>query len=401
MTVTPRICQVQIDGHEVDEGFYRDIIAIEVSEHAREPSTFAISLALTMLPDGSYAHVDDDPAADATPAPWKRITISVGFGDNTEVLLDGYVGGLTPHFGRDDAESHLLLWGHDAAFAMDQEEKIVAWDDRKYSEVAAEIFRRNGLEADVVDTQVLHATRESLLVQRGTDWAFLKQLAERVGFEVYVRGGRGQFKPPELTATPQADLSGRFGTAATNLVWFRPEMTAAQPTQIAAARADVVSKKIQKVQIDESPQHPLGSTLADSFRSGRSAAGAPRMVVRHHASGSLQEMEALATGVRRRSDWAVSGEGEVDGRRYGRSLRARETVLIKGMGRTYSGAYYVDEVIHHLTRTEYRQRFKVQRNALAVVGNESFADLRDPEARPQPEPRERITTRRTGKVVAP
>ena len=82
----------------------------------------------------------------------------------------------------------------------------------------------------------------------------------------------------------------------------------------------------------------------------------------------------------------------------------RQQAIIKAqfvMGRTYSGAYYVDEVIHHLTRTEYRQRFKVQRNALAVVGNESFADLRDPEARPQPEPRERIATRRTGKVVAP
>lgn len=399
--MTPRVCKLFLDGTEVRDDVYRDVNAIEVIEHAAEPAAFAVRLSLVLRPDGTYHALDDDDAD--TFAPWRRLTIQAGFGDAADVLVDGYIGGLTPHFGRDDAESSLIVWGHDAAYAMDQEEKIVAWGDRKYSDIAVEIFKLHGLEADVADTQVLHAVDDAMMLQRSSDWSFLKHLAERVGYEVYVRGARGYFRPPTLTATPQADLALRFGAGASNLVWFKPQMSSDMPTQISVARADPLSKRVQRVTVEESPQHPLGGDATTRFREGRSAPGAPRLIVRHQPVGSQQEMEALAAGVRRRTDWAVTGEGEIDGRRYGRSLRARETVLIKGLGRTFSGAYYVTEVLHHLTRTEYRQRFKAQRNAVTVVGNESFTDAPQPGegAAAADERRPPIVTRLAGKVVAP
>lgn len=397
--MTPRVCKLFLDGTEVRDEVYRDLNAVEIAEFASEPSSFAISLALVHKPDGNY-HVLDDEGDDAF-SPWRRLTIQAGFGDAAEVLIDGYIGGVTPQFGRDDAESALLIWGHDAAYAMDQEEKIVAWGDRKYSDIAAEIFTNHGLEPDVADTQLVHATDEHLMLQRGSDWGYLKQLAERVGFEVYVRGAQGCFRPPNLTATPQADLALRFGVAS-NLIWFRPQMSSDLPTQVSIARADPISKRVQRATVEESPQHPLGGDSTTRFRHGRSAPGAPRLIVRHHPVGSQQEMEALATGVRRRTDWSVTGEGELDGRRYGRALRPRETVLLKGVGRTFSGAYYVNEVLHHFTRTDYRQRFKVQRNAVSVVGNESFTDPREEgEDAPARAARPPIVTRQTGKVVAP
>ena len=48
-------------------------------------------------------------------------------------------------------------------------------------------------------------------------------------------------------------------------------------------------------------------------------------------------------------------------------------VLIKGVGETHSGMYYVTHVTHTFTADGYTQRFKVKRNALMPTGSEDFS----------------------------
>jgi hypothetical protein len=392
---------IRVDG-AVQDALYDDLIAVEVSERVGEPSSFALQVALQKLSNGGWSRVDETTFAEGGFAPWQRVTISTGFDDKPDVLIDGYVAGVAPRFEPIEADSHLLVWGHDASFAMDIDEKVKAWPDKKYSEIATEIFQSYGLGVDgvtVVDTQVAHDQNKELLIQRGTDWKLLKQLARRVGFDVFVRGGQGFFRPPDPSRSPQKDLAVHMGQLLTNVIWFEPRVVGDLPTQITRQRANPVTKKIEAVTVTASPLKPLGKRDGDSLRGGRKipvqpvALGAPEPLI------SDQAMEALATGVRRTNDWMVTGEGELDGAIYGRALRADGMVLVKGAGKAFSGRYYVSEVIHRLTPEGYTQRFKVMRNALDVEGNEPFQSLESLPETPAGDD-ERVAVRDDGPEVA-
>ena len=50
--------------------------------------------------------------------------------------------------------------------------------------------------------------------------------------------------------------------------------------------------------------------------------------------------------------------------RYGRLLRSRLLVGVRGAGLAYDGLYYVNSVTHNLERGEYKQSFSLSRNGL-------------------------------------
>ena len=64
---------------------------------------------------------------------------------------------------------------------------------------------------------------------------------------------------------------------------------------------------------------------------------------------------------------AISGTGSLDVLRYGRALRARMLVGVRGAGLAYDGMYYVDSVTHNIKRGEYKQNFTLSRDGLISV----------------------------------
>lgn len=61
---------------------------------------------------------------------------------------------------------------------------------------------------------------------------------------------------------------------------------------------------------------------------------------------------------------AVSGTGSLDALRYGRVLKARQLVGVRGAGEAFDGLYYVKRVTHKIKRGEYKQSFSLTRNGL-------------------------------------
>ena len=60
----------------------------------------------------------------------------------------------------------------------------------------------------------------------------------------------------------------------------------------------------------------------------------------------------------------VTGTGTLDVLRYGRVLRARQLVGVRGSGPAFDGLYYVESVTHNIKRGEYKQNFTLGRNGL-------------------------------------
>jgi len=60
----------------------------------------------------------------------------------------------------------------------------------------------------------------------------------------------------------------------------------------------------------------------------------------------------------------ITGSGQLDVLRYGRPLKARQLVGVRGAGAAYDGLYYVSSVTHNIKRGEYKQSFRLAREGL-------------------------------------
>jgi hypothetical protein len=76
--------------------------------------------------------------------------------------------------------------------------------------------------------------------------------------------------------------------------------------------------------------------------------------------------QGIMIGLAKAAKWAeaVTGEGSLDVVRYGRLLKARQLVGVRGAGLAYDGLHYVKSVTHTIKRGEYKQSFTLSRNGL-------------------------------------
>ena len=117
----------------------------------------------------------------------------------------------------EDGQAGLLL--------MDRVDVLQDWPGKKDSDIADKIFTTYGLTAKVEDTTLVHDDQVSTIIQRETDIQFLKRLALRNGYECFVDGDTGYFRPPQVADTPQPVLAVQFGDE-TNVNRFQLEVNA-------------------------------------------------------------------------------------------------------------------------------------------------------------------------------
>jgi hypothetical protein len=83
-----------------------------------------------------------------------------------------------------------------------------------------------------------------------------------------------------------------------------------------------------------------------------------------------QALLKLFTSSSETSD-TIDANGVVDAVRYGRALRARRLVDVRGAGQSYDGTYYVRQVVHEIRRLptgDYKQRFSLTREGRGAAG---------------------------------
>jgi len=83
-------------------------------------------------------------------------------------------------------------------------------------------------------------------------------------------------------------------------------------------------------------------------------------------TAKLSFLKALERGVveAANSQDSVSASGSLNVLRYGRPLKARQLVGVRGAGLAYDGLYFVKSVTSTLKRGEFKQQFELTRNGL-------------------------------------
>ena len=104
----------------------------------------------------------------------------------------------------------------DRTLELDSEEKVVAWPGSQDSTIAEAILSSYGFTPQVETTTDSPDPDVHIVLQRGSDLAFLRSLATKWGYATFLEateaGIVGHFEPIDPLADPQGELSLGFGT---------------------------------------------------------------------------------------------------------------------------------------------------------------------------------------------
>jgi phage protein D len=335
-----------VNGARLPFAARHDVRTVTVAESVDEPAWFALELSNW---DADRLQVSwSDGTLFALGA---AVEIRLGSVGDLHPVLQGEVTSLEPVFSAANPPL-LTVGGYGYAHRLTRMRRSRSFTTMTDSAIAAQVARDAGLRAEVTDSRV----RLGYVAQANqTDWAFLRERAARIGYEVVVRDKVLQFRPPATTAHPQATLG--IGREVTE---FRPRLTAVgQVGEVTVRGWDVVTKQAVVGRRTAATVAPMGAT-----RSGAKTADAAfgTSILTHvDLRPGKAEADMIAAG-----NLAVGALGHVratvecGGRP---ALRVGGVVQIEDAGVRFSGPYYVTGVTHTLDAEGYRTSLTVERNA--------------------------------------
>jgi phage protein D len=359
-----------IDDAPINPDLLAVLQQVEVEEHAEMADMLRLRFAISVSEAGSnWTVVDDNLFPRLT-----NIKVKVNVGSNVVVpLIDAYVIATNADFSNQPGESVLDVVAMDVTVLMNLEEQVRAWPDMADSDIASTIFGEYGFTPQVESTQPSRQEVDYITTQRSTDIQFLRYLALRNGYEVYVGTNpstgdvEGHFHPPKLDESPQEALTVNMGET-TNVNTFKAQFDMLRPTTAQVTGLDIETQSEQPAQIESQALTGLGGEPALSSEQPR------RVLLSQTGLAETGELQTYTQAVVDRSAWTITAEGELNTAAYNGVLRAKHPVNVRGAGRQFSGTYYVEKVLHTFTGDGYTQRFSLRRNALGLTGQESFVE---------------------------
>lgn len=356
--------QITIDGTPVEDALYDALTSLEVEENADLPGAIQINLPVRRTDEGDLTYVSDDLFK-----PYANIAVVVHpDGAGAQCIFDGYVLSHKVHLDTGIAGSTLQVWGQDASWLMNLEEKVKEWADVTDASVAASIFGEYGVDPSPTNTDddsPAHTEDAHTLMQRDTDIQFLRRLARRGGKLCRVvcadAPGRrvGIFAAPDLDAEPTVTLALNDPAAPTvGALDFEWDIT--RPSEVAASQATFDDDAEDGASGDASD---TGLAALDD-RDLATFAGKPMKVRLTAAVDDAGELAGRGRALLREAGFFARCTGEVDLSAIKAVLRVGDVVKIEGVGALHSGKYLVWSVRHRFGADAHKMSFVLVRNAV-------------------------------------
>jgi len=198
--------------------------------------------------------------------------------------------------------------------------------------------------------------------QQGSDFEYITQLADEVGYVFYLNPGPAPgtsiaYWGPEIkVGAPQPALNINMD-AFTNVESLNFSFDAESAKLPVLFIQEPNSKAI--IPIPVPPITPLNPPLG-------LIPPIPKGLEPIEGTAKLSPIRAALIGLAKAAKTAdaVTATGSLDVLRYGRILKARQLVGVRGAGPAFDGLYYVKSVTHNLKRGEFKQSFNLGRNGL-------------------------------------
>jgi hypothetical protein len=298
-----------------------------------------------------------------------RVIIIVTVGGMPNVLMDGIITRQELAPSNDPGKSTLTITGEDLSVLMDIIEMPFMRFPAQPVNVRVMAILAKYLAFGIVPIVIpqiafdVPIPLEELPTQVGTDRSYIRSLASDSGYVFYVEPGPA---PMTNIAYFGPDIRIPVPQPALNI-----NMDAHTNVESLSLSLDGLAKKIIVFTIFDPATHkvpipipvpnlsvlrpPLGARLTPPAKVEFPGYGASRTPTK--AANDILGMTFNASD-------AISGSGSLDVLRYGRVLRSRQLVGVRGAGMAYDGMYYVNSVSHNIKHGEYKQNFTLSRDGL-------------------------------------
>jgi hypothetical protein len=339
------------------------LTSIEVEVHAGRRSGFKLIFTLA----GSSPLQTEFLLSAGAPLPVLRVVIVATVNGLPQVLIDGVVKHHQVEPGANGA-SKLTVMGEDLTALMD----LQALDGLPYPGMTTDArvllmlskYAVFGVTPNVIPAIVpdVETPVQRFASQRGTDYAYIEELAKAAGYVFYLEPGplpgvsQAYWGPEIKFGVPQPALAINLDSWSNcELLNFTYAPEGAK--QYVVYIQEPVSK--QPIPVPIPPVTPLNPPLGVAIAQ-------PQSVEFSADTAKLPPGQALMQGMASASASAdvVTGTGTIDVLRYGQVLKARQLVGVRGAGLAYDGLHYVEGVTHSISRGTYKQNFTLKRNGL-------------------------------------
>ena len=330
----PVECVLKIDDKEVVD-LYPYIKSVEVKMSRKAASTCTILIDSIRDENGEWLVQDRDDML-----PWKKIMVEAKFADYKEEVMRGYIRDVKVKHPQDMSASVVIISGQDDSILFDREHIRKTWsrEDEQVTDgdIASEVAIDKGLNADVED-----GLTNTSLQQDETSIRFLIKRAEANGFELFFREGVLHFFAARLDEESQSTIMVYAGPSS-NCLSFEANYDGHKPDQIEVVRAPATGTDAE-VEIVTPAMSLLGGTAADSQQMGLPTF---QWSMNQPRGATEAEANARTQAAANENAWKIKATGELDGSLYGHVLLTHKTVEVDGVGITWGGQYYVDELTH-------------------------------------------------------
>jgi uncharacterized protein len=287
-----------------------------------------------------------------------EMTVCMGYGDarSTPVAMSGMITEITTTF-PDGGSPELAVSGYDHGFPLTIGKSSRTWTKASDSDAAHEIASFHNLEAIIETTKEKHAQIEQ---NQESDWEFLKKLADRNHFKLYVDEKRRlHFAKPNDKADAVVRLVYGEG-----LLSFKPEANLAG--QISAVEVFGWDPKTKKTFIGKATageESGLAGKSAGQHLNGfvKDPSKRPTLRLRQPVFTQAEANERAKAALSERAKQFLTGEGEAIGLP---ELRPDRNVRLDNLGAPFSKVYYIQQATHKIDANGYRSRFKVEEAGL-------------------------------------
>jgi len=302
------------------------------------------------------------------PIPLIRVILVVSFGGLPQVVMDGMVKHTEVVPDAMQGSSKLVITGEDLSAVMDLTDSSGTpypglTPDLRVTAILGK-YATFGIVPNVFPVVTPDADPPTTRIpsHKGTDLAYIQQLAKEAGYIFFMQPGpapgacTAYWGPQIKIGVPQPALNVNMDswTNVESLNFkYEPQNAVAPIIYLQDPTTGVVTK------VAVSGANPLNPPLG-------SVVPTPQKTVPLPYTAKLTPAQALMAGYAKAAETAdiVTGDGTISVLRYGGILQARQLVGVRGAGLAFDGLYYVDSTKHQIKLGEYKQSFTLKRNAL-------------------------------------
>jgi len=349
---------IDIDGSPLNRDTYMSrLSSVEVDDSIYLPDMFTLTLSDPSLEAlqadvfklGSEVKISIKvPAPDQGGSPSGQVELMTGEITAIEPVLDPEQG------------TTLTIHGYDRSHKLHRIRKTETYLNVSDSDVVSRLAREGGLQARVTSTSPVYPY---LMQANQTNWEFMQERAQRIGYRLYVEQRTVYFEPPP--ASPEV-LPLRWGE---EMAHFIARLTTAD--QISEVTVRGWDPKAKSAIVGRKSSASSGVPI----RRDNGSSGGQRSNIAHGISGkqvvvdhpvyNQTEADKVAQAVLdQRSSGFVEAEALAGGNPQ---LKAGVAVNVSGIGSRFGGKYLVTRALHRYTAKEYTTRLWASSNSGSLM----------------------------------